>query len=255
MNTSLWDLAGDRRLIMVLPGSMVMQVAHPVVGAGVGAHSVFRTDPWGRLFHSLDSTLTLARGGPAALAEAARLREVHRAIRGVDEVGRRYSALHPEAYAWVHVTFYERLVTMSRLFGPPVADRAQLYAEFLELGSALGIRRRHLPADDAAVWPYLERMTSEVLENHPTVHAFLDVLRTSPVPLPRWPAALRWAWPAVGRPFGEVAHFLAVGTLDPALRSRLGLRWSDRQDRALARMAGGVARGAPRLPARLRRVS
>ena len=49
----LAELATDRRLIMVLPGSMVMQVAHPVVGAGVGEHSVFRTDPWGRLAHSL----------------------------------------------------------------------------------------------------------------------------------------------------------------------------------------------------------
>ncbi len=248
----LWELAGDRRLIMVLPGSMVMQVAHPVVGAGVGAHSVFRTDPWGRLFHSLDSTLTLTRGGAGAAAEGARLRAVHREIRGVDERGHRYSALQPEAYAWVHLTLYERLVTMSRLFGPPV-DRGRLYAEFLELGDALGIRRHHLPADEPAVWPHLQRMTSQVLENHPTVHAFLDVLRTSPVPLPRWPAALRWAWPAVGRPFGEVAHFLAVGTLDPALRDLLGLRWTDRQERLLARMAEGVTRGVPHLPRSWRR--
>jgi uncharacterized protein (DUF2236 family) len=167
---SLWDLAGDRRLVMVLPGSMVMQAAHPVVGAGVGAHSVFRTDPWGRLFHSLGSTLTLARGGPAAVAEATRLREVHRAIRGVDEVGRRCSALHPEAYAWVHVILYERLVTMSRLFGPPIADRTRLYAEFLELGDALGIRRHHLPADEAAVWPY--RMAAGVRRGAPLVPRF-----------------------------------------------------------------------------------
>jgi uncharacterized protein (DUF2236 family) len=141
---------------------------------------------------------------------------------------------------------------MSRLFGPPV-DRGRLYAEFLELGDALGIRRHHLPADEPAVWPHLQRMTSQVLENHPTVHAFLDVLRTSPVPLPRWPAALRWAWPAVGRPFGEVAHFLAVGTLDPALRDLLGLRWTDRQERLLARMAEGVTRGVPHLPRSWRR--
>ena len=55
MIPSLWELAGDRRLIMVLPGG----------GRGRRRHSVFRTDPWGRLFHSLDSTLTLARVGPA----------------------------------------------------------------------------------------------------------------------------------------------------------------------------------------------
>jgi uncharacterized protein (DUF2236 family) len=73
------------------------------------------------------------------------------------------------------------------------------------------------------------------------------------VPLPRWPGPLRWAWPAVGRQFGEVAHFLAVGTLDPALRERLGLRWTERREKVLTRMADGVRRGAPRMPDSWRR--
>lgn len=240
----LAELATDRRLVMVLPGSMVMQVAHPVVGAGVGAHSVFRTDPWGRLAHSMASTMTLVRGGPAAAAEGTRLRAVHRDITGVDERGRRYSALHPGGYAWVHLILFERLVTMRRVFGRALTapERAALYAEMVDLGLAMGIRRHHMPVDEPAFWPYLARTVETVLEDHPTVHAFLDVLRTSPVPHPLWPAALgRW-WPVVGRGIGGFSHFLAVATLPGALRTLLGLPWTDADERRLARLARGVAR-------------
>jgi uncharacterized protein (DUF2236 family) len=229
--------------MLVLPASMVMQVAHPVVGAGVGEHSVFRTDPWGRLSHSLASTMTLVRGGPGAAAEAARLREVHRGIRGVDERGRRYSALDPRAYAWVHLILFERLVTMRRLFGRPLddAERARLYAELVELGLVMGIARRRMPPDEPAFWPYLRRTVDEELEDHPTVHAFLDVLRRSEIPHPRWPGPAAW-WPPVGRGIGGFSHFLAVGTLPPALRERLGLGWTRAQQRRLDRMGQGMAR-------------
>jgi uncharacterized protein (DUF2236 family) len=240
----LAELATDRRLVMVLPGSMVMQVAHPVVGAGVGAHSVFRTDPWGRLAHSLESTMTLVRGGPAAAAEGARLREVHRDIGGVDERGRRYHALHPAAYAWVHLILFERLVTMRRVFGRPLTapERGELYAEMVELGLAMGIRRHHMPADERAFWPYLQHVLDEVLEDHPTVHAFLDVLRRGEVPHPRWPGALTRWWPPVGRGIGGFSHFLAVATLPGALRARIGVEWTPAHERGLARLARSVSR-------------
>lgn len=240
----LAELAADRRLVMVLPGSVVMQVAHPVVGAGVGEHSVFRTDPWGRLSHSLASTMTLLRGGPAAAAEGARLRELHRGIGGVDEHGRRYHALNPGAYAWVHLIMFERLVTLRSVFGRPLTadQRAVLYGEMVDLGLAMGIKRHRMPADEPAFWPYLHRVVDEVLEDHPTAHAFLDVLRRSAIPHPRWPAPLHRWWPPVGRGVGGFSHFLAVGTLPAALREKLGLEWTPAQQRRLDRLSRGFAR-------------
>ncbi len=41
-------MTGDIRVLLYLPAALVLQVAHPAVGAGVDEHSVFRTDPWGR---------------------------------------------------------------------------------------------------------------------------------------------------------------------------------------------------------------
>jgi uncharacterized protein (DUF2236 family) len=239
----LAELATDRRLVMVLPGSVVMQVAHPVVGAGVGEHSVFRTDPWGRLSHSLASTLTLLRGGPAAAAEGARLRELHRGIGGVDERGRRYHALDPGAYAWVHLIMFERLVTLRRVFGRPLtpAQRAVLFGEMVDLGVAMGIKRHHMPADEPAFWSYLDHVVDDVLEDHPTVHAFLDVLRRSAIPHPLWPGAFARWWPPVGRGVGGFSHFLAVATLPGALRDKLGLEWTPQQQRRLDRLSRGMA--------------
>jgi len=220
----------------------------------VGEHSVFRTDPWGRLLHSLDSTLTLVYGGDAALTEGRRLQKLHRAIRGIDTDGRRYSALNPEAFAWVHLILFERMVTMSRLLGPPLSDvdRARLYDEMLELGRVLGIRGEHMPATEPEFWPYLDKMVSHRLENHPTVEAFLDVLRTSSIPPPRWPRRLDRAWPPIGQRFGAIGHFLAVGSLSPPIRDLLDLPWTAQQDRMLRKMGDGIARTAPRLPERWR---
>jgi len=84
------------------------------------------------------------------------------------------------------------------------------------------------------------------------VHAFLDVLRESSIPPPRWPRRLERAWAPVGRRFGAVGHFLAVGTLPPRLRDLLDLRWTDAQERRLRKMGEGIARTAPRIPARWR---
>ena len=78
--------------------ALLMQVAHPMVGAGVGEHSVYKTDPWGRLYRSLNSLMTQIYGSERAVAEGPRLQELHRGIKGVDAQGRRYSALNPEAY-------------------------------------------------------------------------------------------------------------------------------------------------------------
>src|SRR2546430_2707957 len=81
------------------PGALLMQVMPPEVGAAVGAHSVFRTAPWGRLERSVDAVLSWVYEPAAAHLQAGRLRAVHRSIRGIDGRGRAYHALHPGPYA------------------------------------------------------------------------------------------------------------------------------------------------------------
>jgi uncharacterized protein (DUF2236 family) len=143
----MWDIAGEYRASLVIPATLLMQVMHPMVGAAVGEHSAFRADPWGWAHRTSNSMLRYIYGGPLALQEGRRLRELHRPIEGIDARGRRYHALNGVAYVWVHCSLFERYVTVRRLFGEPL-DRGQeaaLYRDTRQLGrrGLLALLRRH----------------------------------------------------------------------------------------------------------------
>src|SRR5437764_2499574 len=113
-----WRYASDARAMLGAGAALLLQVSHPTVAAGVREHSEFERDPWGRLLRTLDFVNLLIYGGPEAAARTGRaLREMHRRIKGVDPDGKRYHALEPEAYAWVHATLAEVIVRAHRLFG------------------------------------------------------------------------------------------------------------------------------------------
>src|SRR5258705_5763445 len=104
-----WRYAGDLRAALLLPRAALLEAMHPVVGAGLADFSSFMSDPWGRGNRTRESMITSVYGGPAAAAETARLRKLHRRFKGTDEQGRRYSALDPEAYTWVWATVYQAI--------------------------------------------------------------------------------------------------------------------------------------------------
>src|SRR5881398_3427307 len=113
-----WRRASDARLLIAAGYALLLQVSHPTVGAGVSEHSEFQRDPWGRLLRTLDYTCTMVYGGPRAAGEMGqRIRAFHRQINGRTSDGRRYHALEPEAYAWVHATLAEGVVVAHDRFG------------------------------------------------------------------------------------------------------------------------------------------
>ena len=66
-----WERAGDARVLLMSGYALLLQVAHPTVGAGVSDHSSFLADPWGRLLRTLDVAATLVYGGDDAAAATA----------------------------------------------------------------------------------------------------------------------------------------------------------------------------------------
>ncbi|WP_186382357.1 oxygenase MpaB family protein [Amycolatopsis rhizosphaerae] len=249
----LWDVAGELRAALVIPSTLVLQVMHPMVGAAVGAHSVFRTDPWGRAERTSKSMLRYLYGGPAAAAEGRRLRELHAPIRGVDEHGRAYHALDGAAYAWVNCSAFERYVTACRLFGPPL-DRArenELYQDIRRIGLILRVPTREMPATAGEFWAYFDDMVAHRLERNATTDELLEAIRHPPPP----PASARWsdrAWRGPGRLLGGAAGFLTTGTLPPEIREILGLRWTNSDQRRLGRWAAVIRATFTLLPPRLR---
>ncbi|MFC4012390.1 oxygenase MpaB family protein [Nonomuraea purpurea] len=248
-----WETAGEYRNLLVAGSALVLQTMHPAVGAAVADHSTYKDDPWGRLVRTLASVQTWVYGGVGGPAEGERLRRLHRRISGTDERGRPYHALNGEAWAWVHLTLFERFIALNRCFATPytVEEERRLYAESRQLGAILQVPERELPADLDAFWRYFDGMVADRLEAHPTALDVLSVMRGTPAP-PRLPRPLRRWWTPVGVGSGEFNHFVTVGTLPPAVRTKLGLRWTAREERRLRRLGHAVAMLTPRLPERLR---
>lgn len=244
-----WRYAGDWRGVFASRATLLMQVAHPVVGAGVADHSDFLDDRWGRLLRTMESTFAFLgyRGEERGRAETDRLREIHKGIKGVDAAGRRYHALNPEAYLWVHATLYHGMVETQRVFGRPLGPvkEAALFGEWRDLALALGITERHLPRSPAAFRAYFDGMVQDRLERNATVDLLIRLDREPLPPPPNWPLP-KPLWTGLALPPGRVLRKTGIAVLPPVLRERFGLRWTTGDQRRFdafarsVRLAGAV---------------
>jgi len=250
-----WRRASDARGFAGAGYALLLQVMHPTIGAGVSEHSDFRADPWGRLLRTLDFVNVSVYGGPEASAEMCRrVREMHKHIKGTKPDGSRYHALEPEAYAWVHATLAEAIITANDYFGRGFDDdqKQRLWSEWKRLGRLLGVRERDLPDSWGGFRHYFDRMVSEQLEATDAAREVLETLSEPTDPPPFLPPALARVWGLAGTPLARVIGLATIGLLPPLLRERLGLEWTRAQDRELR--AIGVASRAltPLMPESLR---
>ena len=232
------------------PRALLLQVAHPLVAAGVLEHSDFRADPWLRLSGTLRSYLRIVYGtAAAARAEIRRLNELHRGIRGdvLDAVarerhGNRYSALDPDLALWVHATLVDSTIAAFDAWIEPLSreQRARYYDETLPVGRAFGIPAAKLPPDLAAFEAYLADMLAP--GGPIEVGADARELASAILQPPLGPAAV-----AAGPVFARLGSLLdaipsraygwlfwpSIGLLPARVRDGYGLAWGLRQ-RAVA---------------------
>ncbi|WP_158634330.1 oxygenase MpaB family protein [Amycolatopsis sp. WAC 04197] len=243
-----WDLVGRWTILAMTLRLIVVQTAHPVVGAGVGGYSDFRSEGVSRFVHTVKSLQRLVYSPLVqSREEARRLRAVHRAIRGTDDRGRQYRGLDPNAYAWVHATLFEAVVTLSELCGEPLTDDEQerFYAEWRALGGLLGLRKRDLPETVAGFRKYFQETVETRLEVNDVVRDLLDPEAIHPLPPPHVPQVV-WdlAWPR----FRRFAVRLTLPTLPEAYVRVLGVEVSEADRRRMRRfyaVLGAVARSLP----------
>jgi uncharacterized protein (DUF2236 family) len=233
-------------LVMLYP--LLLQVAHPTVGAGVRDYSNFAERPWDRLLRTLDYVSLLVYGGEQAVAAGQRLRALHKGFRGVREDGRPYHALEPEAYAWVHATLLETYVSGRAYFCGPLRREEidRFYGEYRRLGRLIGVRENDLPPTWEEFRDYFQGVTRDVLVRTESVACVLEAVHNvapPPVPVPDL------LWRAARIPARRALWLGGVGLLTPSLRRRLGVGWSladEAQFRALGRFARGITPLMPR---------
>jgi uncharacterized protein (DUF2236 family) len=250
-----WRICGDARLFAASGYALLLQVAHPSVGAGVSQHSDFKQDPWGRLLRTLDYTSSMVYGSPElAWQIGRRVRAMHARIEGVRPDGVRYRALDPEPYAWVHATLAESIVRGHALFCSPrqgPAEVERFWSEWRRLGRLVGVREGELPERWPELRDYFDRMVERELSNTEAAQDVIAALRDPASPPLPW---LRdGVWRLVSWPWTRAGALATMGMLPPLLRERLDVRWSPTKQlrfRALARISRA---SGPLMPPQARR--
>ncbi|MDX1804170.1 MAG: oxygenase MpaB family protein [Alcanivorax sp.] len=229
-----WQDFGSWRFHLMLPQAFVMQVCHPVIDAGVGEHSVYRTDPWGRARRSTELLWPIVYARPEEAARKSReLRELHRQIKGIDKHGNKYFALDPQAYAWVHGTGFDATVRMHELFGktPDRHQRDIMFREWRQFGLMLGIRDQDLPRTEQEYWQYFDNMIHERLEMGDVGRDLLREDHYLEIPKPPGSRMPDWLWRLVLQGAGRLMRMNLKGTLPAAFREKFGIRWTARDER------------------------
>ncbi|OEV03004.1 oxygenase MpaB family protein [Streptomyces oceani] len=241
-----WKYFGDWRGVLLAPWAGAMQNMHPALGAGVAEHSRFFEERWQRLFRSLYPIGGVVYDGPRAVETARQVRGYHDTVRGMDRRGRPYHALDPDTFYWAHATFFMLTVLIADRFGPGLDEAAkrQLFDEHVRWYRLYGVSMRPVPESWEEFQAYWDRMAAEVLEDNQPTRDVLDIGRIAR------PPALSWlperVWRVLRGPQARVTVWLTVGLFPPAVRERLGYRWSVRDERRL-RLLGRVVRQAWRL--------
>ncbi|MGH9129694.1 MAG: oxygenase MpaB family protein [Acidimicrobiales bacterium] len=127
------------------PRALLLQLAHPLVAAGVADHSNFQQAPFNRLLRTLSAIGTIGFADPETSQRALEaLAGTHSSVRGRSPEGRAYSAGDPRLATWVHATIVDSYLLIDRLWLHQLteAERAAFYVETLALGRAFGARVR-----------------------------------------------------------------------------------------------------------------
>ncbi|WP_238348224.1 oxygenase MpaB family protein [Ornithinimicrobium pratense] len=109
--------------------ALLLQSLHPLAMAGIGEHSGFRGDPWGRLQRTSEF-IAMTTFGPVETAEKIldRINKVHTTVVGTAHDGRPYDATDPHLLRWVHVAEIDSFLLAHQRYSrtpltPPEADR------------------------------------------------------------------------------------------------------------------------------------
>ncbi|MBC7173836.1 MAG: DUF2236 domain-containing protein, partial [Polyangiaceae bacterium] len=147
--------------------------------------------------------------------------------------GKRYHALDPEAYAWVHITGFDATLRMHELFGtaPTREERTRMFHEWRQIGAMLGIRDQDIPGTEEEYWKHFESMIDNRLIIGDVVQDLLSDRHYYEQPKP----PLQWlsesAWRLSLEIIGPMMRMLTIGGLPKRFRERFDIPWSASDER------------------------
>lgn len=207
--------------------AILLQVADPVVAAGVHRHSDFSNNPLARLHNTLTFVYAVMLGTEEEARQiAAHVTRAHAPVRGAAD------ARHQ---LWVAATLYDTAIRVHRAIFGPVDDEAAdvIYRDYAKLGTVLQVPPDAWPADRAAFAEYWSRTLTGLRVTDEARRIAHDLLHPNIAPL----------WLRAGLP---LAGLLTASLLPATLRRAYGIEWS-RARRRRALVAWGVIRSIVRI--------
>jgi uncharacterized protein (DUF2236 family) len=225
--------AADAVLIVGGARAILLQVADPVVAAGVARHSDFANRPIERLRNTLTYAYAVVLGD--ADDAAAVTKHVDRAHIPVDR------AEDAELQLWVAATLYDTAALVHEVvYGPPEAALSdEVYREYERLGTSLQMPADLWPASRADFGAYFSARVETLRVTDDARRIAHDLFAPKTAPL----------WLRAGLP---LAKLLTIDLLPASVREAYGFRWDARRQRR-AQAAWRVIRVVARLlPARVK---
>lgn len=241
---------GERLVLIGWTRAILLQMAHPLIAAGVIEHSSFRASPMTaarRLRETVQAMLALTFGTEAEQERTIQgIRGIHRRVHGrlahpvgIFPAGSPYSAEDPALVLWVHATLIESTVlAYVQVIGPLTAAERDAYcAEAAGVALALGAVDEDVPR----TWPALEAYLTRMLASG--VLAVGEDARVIAATLTRGTLS------KVTGPLAWGNRLITAAWLPADLREAYGLRWGSRDARRAARILAAVRTCRRSLPA------
>ena len=239
----------ERLVVAGWTRAILMQVAHPLIAAGVNTHSTFRDStlaPMRRLHGTVTAMLGLTFGTPEEQARViARIRAIHTRVNGTlrETVGRHpagtpYSAEDPALVLWVHLTLLDTSIRVyEALVGDlTAAERDEYCRASAGVAVALGAEAGAVPQCWEATLALVEAtLRSGDLTVGADAHALAGALLHSRVVSATGPVA--WA-----------SRQLTIGWLPPDLRRQYELPWDARREQRFQWLVRTIRRLRPWMP-------
>ncbi|MEA2124527.1 MAG: hypothetical protein QOI80_1309 [Solirubrobacteraceae bacterium] len=176
-----WEIHSDIASVLIAGiGSIVMEILHPSVMAGVQDLSSYREDPLRRGRTTFGYVVTTTFGNTTAATRLiGAVKRMHGRVEGIRPDGVAYRALDPELIGWVHTCIPWGIMEAYHRFNRPlsVAERDRYLAEQAVIGRMGGAG--DIPETFAELEEYVEMMRPRLGVNDQTLE-FFDFLLTMP---------------------------------------------------------------------------
>jgi uncharacterized protein (DUF2236 family) len=225
------------------PRAVLMQIAHPLIAAGVAEHSRFREHRFARLYRTSMAAAAITFGSREfALRVVGSINRKHGLVHGVLQApagsfpaGTKYDANNPELKLWVMNTITDSTLLVYDSFVSPLSleEREEYYRDSLVAARLFNIPDHLIPPTYCDLQSYMaDMLQSDIIT---VTEAAREIARG--LFSPSIEGTLLFFGSSIG-----------IGLLPERLRQEFGFRWTPRRQSYMQRLAGVSRRVRGHLP-------